>query len=67
MTGFLLYSILDKSFSECLLKLNRIEKRIAFVENEIFAGKEKEMVNFSTNGVVIKRKHVPKREEKEIS
>ncbi len=43
-TGFLLYSILDKSFSECLLKLNRIEKRIAFVENEIFAGKEKEMV-----------------------
>ncbi|KPJ56193.1 hypothetical protein AMJ49_05480 [Parcubacteria bacterium DG_74_2] len=43
-TGFLLYSILDKTFSECLLKLNRIEKRIGFVENEIFAGKEKEMV-----------------------
>ncbi len=43
-TGFLLYSILDKTFDQCLLKLNRVEKRINFIEKKIFEGKEKEMV-----------------------
>jgi len=33
----------------------------------IHESKEKEMVGFSMNGTTIKRKNVPKREEKEIS
>ena len=43
-TGFILFSILDKILDRCTLKLNRIEKRIGFIEKEVFEGKEKEMV-----------------------
>jgi magnesium transporter len=42
--GGLLFLILDGLWKSCLLKLNRIDKRLDEIEKDIFQGKEKEMV-----------------------
>jgi len=43
-SGFLLFNLLSKIFDQCLLKLNRIDRRIEFIEKEIFQGRERKMV-----------------------
>ncbi|MFH1841166.1 MAG: magnesium transporter CorA family protein [Candidatus Nealsonbacteria bacterium] len=44
-TGQLLYYILSSFWKSCLVKMERIDKRIYEIEKEIFRGKEKEMVS----------------------
>lgn len=43
-SGYLLYYILNEVWKSCLTKLTRIDQRIDKIEEEIFAGQEKEMV-----------------------
>ena len=40
----LLFFILDGIWKSCLIKINRIDRRLGKIEEEIFQGKEKEMV-----------------------
>jgi magnesium transporter len=40
----LLYAVLDILFNSCFPKLNHIAERLDFVESQVFAEKEKEMV-----------------------
>lgn len=42
--GYLLYLLLSGFWKSCLVKLDRINTRIEIIENEMFQGKEKEMV-----------------------
>ena len=42
--GYLLFSILDIFWRDCLLKLEKIDGEIEQIERKIFQGKEKEMV-----------------------
>ncbi len=43
-SGYLLFYILNGFWRNCLTKLERADKRLDFIEKEIFRGKEKEMV-----------------------
>ncbi len=43
-SAFLLFTLLDSLWKNCLLKLDRIDNRLDNIEKAIFSGKEKEMV-----------------------
>ena len=42
--GYLLFFLLNEFWNSCLTKLDRIDSKIENIEEEIFHGKEKEMV-----------------------
>lgn len=42
--GILFYFVMEKLISSCLPKIDHINEKVDFVENEIFKGNEKEMV-----------------------
>lgn len=43
-TSFLLHRLLEILLNSCFPKLNHISEKLDFIESEVFAGKEKEMV-----------------------
>jgi len=43
-TSFLLHHILEMLLNSCFPRLNHISEKLDFIESEVFAGKEKEMV-----------------------